>query len=44
MKELFWTLITENRHFLKELKDLPFRRLSATEALAELEKKPSVLF
>jgi len=32
------TLITENRHFLEELKDLPFRRLSATEALAELEK------
>ncbi len=27
------TLITENRHFLEELKDLPFRRLSATEAL-----------
>ncbi|MBT9141394.1 MAG: hypothetical protein DDT30_01986 [Dehalococcoidia bacterium] len=32
------TLITENRHFLEELKNLPFRRLSATEALAELEK------
>jgi predicted nucleic acid-binding protein len=34
-------LITENRHFLEELKDLPFRRLSATEALAELEKVKS---
>ena len=31
-------LITENRHFLEELKDLPFRRLSASEALAQLEK------
>lgn len=31
-------LITENRHFLEELKDLPFRRLSAIEAIAELEK------
>jgi len=31
-------LITENRHFLEELKDLPFRRLSASEALTELEK------
>ncbi len=34
-------LITENRHFLEELKDLPFRRLSAIEALAELEKVES---
>lgn len=34
-------LITENRHFLEELKDLPFRRLSAVEALAELEKVES---
>jgi len=32
------TLITENRHFLEELKDLPFRRLSAAEALAELDR------
>jgi predicted nucleic acid-binding protein len=31
-------LITENRHFLEDLKDLPFRRLSAIEALSELEK------
>ena len=31
-------LITENRHFLEELKDLPFRRLSAIEALAEIER------
>jgi predicted nucleic acid-binding protein len=31
-------LITENRHFLEELKNLPFRRLSAIEAIAELEK------
>lgn len=35
------TLIAENRHFLEELKDLPFRRLIATEALAELEKVES---
>lgn len=31
-------LITENRHFLEEVKDLPFRTLSAAEALAELEQ------
>jgi len=31
------TLITENRHFLKKIKDLPFRSLNATKALAELE-------
>ncbi|MFQ5456634.1 MAG: type II toxin-antitoxin system VapC family toxin [Nitrospirota bacterium] len=31
-------LITENRHFLKELKNLPFRKLSTIEALEELEK------
>ena len=34
-------LITENRHFLEEIEDLPFRRLSAIEALAELEKVES---
>ncbi len=34
-------LITENRHFLEELKDLPFRTLSAGEALVELEKAKS---
>lgn len=34
-------LVTENRHFLEELKDLPFRRLSASEALVELEKAES---
>ena len=31
-------LVTENRHFLEEIEDLPFRRLSASEALAELER------
>jgi predicted nucleic acid-binding protein len=30
--------ITENRHFLKELKGLPFQSLNAIEALAEIEK------
>lgn len=37
------TLITENRHFLKELQDLPFRRMSASEALAELEKVEAIV-
>lgn len=31
-------LVSENRDFLEELSDLPFRRLSAGEALVELEK------
>jgi predicted nucleic acid-binding protein len=31
-------LITENRHFLRDIKDLPFRRLTTIEALAELER------
>jgi predicted nucleic acid-binding protein len=31
-------LITENRHFLKELKGIPFQSLNAIEALAEIEK------
>jgi predicted nucleic acid-binding protein len=35
------TLITENRHFLEQVEDLPFRRLSAIEALADLEKVES---
>jgi predicted nucleic acid-binding protein len=30
------TLITENRDFLEELANLPFRRLTASEAMAEL--------
>lgn len=30
-------LITENRHFLEEIKELAFRRLSAKEALTELK-------
>ena len=31
-------LVTENRDFLEELRDLPFRKLSAAEALAELKQ------
>lgn len=34
-------LITENRDFLEEVKQLPFRRLSAAQALAELEQSNS---
>ena len=30
------TLISENRHFLREISDLPFRVLSAKEALEEM--------
>lgn len=29
-------LVTENRHFLEELEDLPFQRLSAGDALGKL--------
>lgn len=32
------TLISENRHFLAEIRGLPFRVLSAAAALEELEK------
>jgi len=35
------TLITENRDFLEELIDLPFRRLNAGEAMAELRAPDS---
>jgi len=31
-------LISENRDFLSEVKELPFRRLSAAQALTELEQ------
>lgn len=31
-------LVSENRDFLEEVTDLPFRRLSAAQALAELEQ------
>lgn len=31
-------LVTENRHFLEEIQELPFQRLGTIEALAELEK------
>lgn len=31
-------LVSENRDFLEEVRDLPFRRLSAAQALAELEQ------
>ena len=31
-------LVTENRHFLEEIRGLPFRTLTAREALAELQK------
>lgn len=31
------TLVTENRDFLEELSNLPFRRLNASEAIAELK-------
>lgn len=31
-------LISENRDFLQEVKNLPFRRLSAAEALADLQE------
>jgi predicted nucleic acid-binding protein len=34
-------LVSENRDFLEELKELPFRRLSATQALAEFEQRAS---
>lgn len=32
-------LVTENRHFLTEIKDLPFRRLTSAELLAELPEQ-----
>jgi len=32
------TLISENRHFLKEIPDLPFRVLSAAAALEEMSR------
>ena len=31
-------LVSENRDFLEEVRNLPFRRLSATQALAELKQ------
>ncbi|MBI2988675.1 MAG: type II toxin-antitoxin system VapC family toxin [Deltaproteobacteria bacterium] len=31
-------LVSENRDFLEEVRELPFRRLSAAQALAELEQ------
>jgi len=31
-------LVTENRDFLKEIENLPFRTLNAAEALAELKR------
>jgi hypothetical protein len=31
-------LVSENRDFLEEVRNLPFRRLSATQALAELKR------
>ncbi len=31
-------LVSENRDFLKEIRNLPFRRLSASQALAELKQ------
>lgn len=34
-------LVSENRDFLEEIKELPFRRLSATQALAEIEQRAS---
>lgn len=32
------TLVSENRHFLEEVRNLPFRRLSADQALAEIQQ------
>jgi predicted nucleic acid-binding protein len=34
-------LVSENRDFLEELKELPFRRLSAAQALTEFEQHAS---
>lgn len=31
-------LVSENRDFLEEVKELPFRRLSAAQAVAEIER------
>jgi len=31
-------LATESRHFLEEIKEVPFRRINAAQALAELKK------
>ncbi|MDZ7265379.1 MAG: hypothetical protein ONB16_12395 [candidate division KSB1 bacterium] len=35
-KQGVYTFVSENRHFLKEIPDLPFRVLSATAALEEM--------
>jgi predicted nucleic acid-binding protein len=32
-------LISENRNFLRKVKELPFRRISAAQAIVELEQK-----
>lgn len=34
-------LVSENRDFLEEIQELPFRRLSAAQALAEIEQHAS---
>jgi len=33
-------LVTENREFLRDVPDLPFRLLSSSDLLAELETRP----